>query len=164
MPASEPWLRLGETVFPKHIALRRLSRMHGALLKHWRRQLAEANRRRADLATELARRGGLDLPCGPGHPYLRMPVYATNPADRTRRLADAHDRGLGFSRAYPGPVSEIPEVESIIGPQQFPNALHAATHLMTVPTHQWVRPRDVDAIVSCLGQGIRSEVPSVSYG
>jgi hypothetical protein len=127
--------------------------MQAAFLRNWRAELERANRARAGMSNELARRGGLDLPCGPSHPYLRMPVFAANPADRHRRLAEARDRGLGFSLAYPGPVSEIPEVESVIGPRQFPNALRVATHLLTVPTHEWITPRDVNGIVTCLNSG-----------
>ena len=152
VPSAVPWLRLGETVFPKHISLRRLSRMQAALLRGWRPQIDRANRQRAGTAMDLARRGGFELPCGPSHPYLRMPVFAANPAERNRRLADAQARGLGFSRAYPGPVSEIPEVEAVIGPRQFANALLVATHLLTVPTHHWVSPKDADAILACLSQ------------
>jgi len=150
IPAAMPWLHLGETIFPKRIHLGRLSRMHATLLRHWRRRLAASNERRAQIASTLAGRLSLDLPCGPRHPYLRLPVLATTAMGRHRLLAASRAKGLGFGRGYPTSVAEIPEVAAAIGPRRFATATQIAARLLTLPTHHWVSARDAGAIVDCL--------------
>jgi dTDP-4-amino-4,6-dideoxygalactose transaminase len=150
IPAAMPWLRLGETIFPTHIDIGRLSRVHRALLEDWRQRLTESNGVRAELAAEFAERLSLDLPCGAAHPYLRLPVLAPSAAERARWLATSRGRGLGLAAAYPSPVADIPQLAALVGRRPFVHAAHVAEHLVTVPTHPWVTTRDVDAIVDCL--------------
>jgi dTDP-4-amino-4,6-dideoxygalactose transaminase len=159
LPAGLPWLGLGETIFPTRIRLERLSRMHVRLLRHWRQTLVRSNRLRSDLAARLAFRFALSLPCGPSHPYIRMPVFARTPAERERTLIEGRARGLGFSRGYPSAVSEIPEVRAVIGARRFERACHVAAHLLTVPTHHWVSVRDERAIAACFES---KELPEVA--
>src|SRR6185436_10402528 len=83
IPASIPQLRLGETIFPPHIEVGTLSRVHRLLLRGWRRRLAQSNEARARVSGELAARLSLNLPCGAAHPYLRLPVLAASPDERT---------------------------------------------------------------------------------
>jgi hypothetical protein len=99
IPASMPSLRLGETIFPAHIEMGTLSRVHRMLLQGWRRRLAQSNEARARVSGELAARLSLNLPCGAAHPYLRLPVLATSSDERTRWLRTSRARGLGLARA-----------------------------------------------------------------
>jgi perosamine synthetase len=120
IPAALPFLRLGQTVFPKRIPLRRLSGMKAGFLRNWRSHLARANRLRSNIAADFRRRLPLRLADVPPRPYLRLPLLATSPAERERIYARSQAQGLGLSVAYPTPVSEIPEMRTAVNGHRFP--------------------------------------------
>ena len=47
IPNAMPFLRLGQTIFPKSVAVKRLSGMQAGLLHDWRQQLSRSNQRRS---------------------------------------------------------------------------------------------------------------------
>jgi dTDP-4-amino-4,6-dideoxygalactose transaminase len=156
IPAALPFLRLGQTIFPKDVPLRRLSGMKAGLLHDWRSRLARSNRVRSETAGYFTRR----LALGPGqapaaHPYLRLPVFAANAEERTRILARSQARGLGLSVAYPTPIHEIPEISAAFDGASFPSARRVAERLLTLPTHEWLSEKDKSAIAECVGAAAR---------
>ena len=146
IPAALPFLKLGETIFPKTIEIRRLSAMKAGLLRNWRDRLAEANRVRAETATYYGRHLGLAFAAGASHPYLRLPIVAASPAVRERIRAAAERRGLGVSVGYPTPVDAIPEMRPLCGGARYPSARRVAETLVTLPTHHWLTDGDKRAI------------------
>src|ERR671922_234453 len=56
LPASLPFLRLGETIFPSEIPLRPLSATKAGLLAKWQRHLTRSNRARRKTAADFGRR------------------------------------------------------------------------------------------------------------
>ena len=159
LPAALPFLRLGQTVYPRHIRLRRLSGMQAGALRGWRQHLARSNRARSDTAAFFVRR--LALPPGyeGSHPYLRLPVYVASRRERDRIHALAQERGLGVGVAYPTAISEIPEIRPSVHGQQFPCAQSVAERLLTIPTHQWLSERDKIAIADCVAATLRAPAP-----
>jgi dTDP-4-amino-4,6-dideoxygalactose transaminase len=152
IPAALPWLGLGRTVFPKQISLQRLSGMQAGLLWNWRRRLAASNRARAATAAYFSRLLPLQCARDDGHPYLRLPIVASNAEEKDRLLALSQKRGLGLALAYPTPVNEIPEIRSAFDGQRFPTARTVSERLVTLPTHPWLSERDKRAIGElCLG-------------
>jgi dTDP-4-amino-4,6-dideoxygalactose transaminase len=151
IPAALPFLGLGQTVFPKHIALTRLPGMKAGLLREWRSRLMRSNRRRRDTAADFSRRLGLSLPQGP-QPYLRLPIRVATAADREQVYARSRQRGLGVSVAYPSPVNEIPEIRATFDGQRFPSARSVADSLLTIPTHHWLSEQDKRAIAELCGK------------
>lgn len=145
IPAQLPFLRIGETIFPARVPLRRLGVVKAALLAGWRRRLAESNATRATIAADFGRR--LPLHRNVRHACLRVPLLAPTPKARRRLQALARARGLGVSAAYPAPVSRIPQIRDAFSGQRFPAAEHVAARLVTFPTHRWVSERDRQAIV-----------------
>jgi len=151
IPAALPFLRLGETIFPKEIRLARLSGMKAGVLRNWHRRLTESNRIRSRNAGYFSRRLRLRPASGPSHPYLRLPIFVSN-ADAKRELySRSQVRGLGLSAAYPAPVNEIPEIREAFATEQFPVARRVADTLLTIPTHEWLSKKDRRAIVDCVG-------------
>lgn len=143
LPAAVPFLRLGDTIFPADVPVRRMAGTTAAVLRGWRERLARANRIRLE-ATSYFRRA-LALSAEP-RPLLRLPLLVST-ADEKRSLCSlSKSRGLGLSAGYPSPISDIPQVRSVMRPQQFPAARRVADHLVTIPTHQWVSERDRRAI------------------
>jgi len=146
LPTALPFLRLGQTVYPRDIAIRRLSGMQAGLLRGWRSRLAQSNHARSETAIDLSRRLRLPLPHGP-RPYLRLPLLAATAAERDRMVTRSHERGLGLSVAYPTPINEIPDLRAIFNGARFPSARRVADSLLTLPTHHWLSEADKRAIV-----------------
>ena len=110
IPAALPFLHLGETLFPKDVPIERLSGMKAGLLRGWKGRLAASNRQRSETARFFSHRLPLRLASGGAHPYLRLPFRVKNANEKQRLYSLSRARGLGLSRAYPAPVSEIPGV------------------------------------------------------
>jgi dTDP-4-amino-4,6-dideoxygalactose transaminase len=142
IPAALPFLRLGQTLFPTKVRLSRLSGLKAGVLHNWRRRLARSNGIRCETAAYFCRRLHLQLPPGPSHPYLRLPVLASTPQEKQRIHALSQARGLGLSGAYPAPVSEIPELRAVVNGHRFPHACQVADSLVTIPTHHWLSDND----------------------
>jgi perosamine synthetase len=151
IPAALPFLRLGQTLYPRRIRMRRLSGMQAGLLRHWRSNLLRSNRMRSENAAYFRRRLALPPAEAPAHAYLRLPVLLAGAGERDRIHALSQERGLGLAVAYPTAISEIPEVRPHTHGQRFPAAQRVAERLLTIPTHHWLREADKAAIVECVG-------------
>jgi dTDP-4-amino-4,6-dideoxygalactose transaminase len=146
LPAALPFLRLGETVFPIEIPVRRLSGFKAGLLRNWQDRLARANRSRSETADYYRQQLPLRVAHGESCPCLRVPILAENPREKQRLYSFSKARGLGLSLAYPTPVNEIPELRADVNGRQFPSARKVAANLLTLPTHQWLREKDKRAL------------------
>jgi len=151
LPAALPFLRLGQTIFPKDVALKGLSGMKAGILREWRTRLIESSRIRSEATAYFSQRLSIGLANGPSHPYLRLPILAATPIERDRIYSLSQRQGLGLSIAYPTPVNEIPEMGVAFNGHRFPSARRVAEHLLTIPTHHWLSENDKRAIAECVG-------------
>lgn len=151
IPAVLPFLRLGETIFPGDIPLKRLSAMKAGLLHDWQSRLTRSNQIRSETSTYFSQRLPLRLALGPSHPYLRLPILVATPTERERIRSLSQERGLGLSVAYPTPINEIPEIRMLFNGKRFPSARSVAERILTIPTHHWLSERDKSAIAECVG-------------
>lgn len=151
IPAALPFLRLGQTIFPRTIPLRRLSGMKAGLLHNWQSRLARSNRIRSETAAYFSRRLRLGPPCGASHPCVRLPILVETAKAKEQIQSAAQARGLGVGVAYPAPISEIPEVRAVVNGQRFPTARGVADRLLTLPTHHWLSEHDKRAITNLWG-------------
>jgi dTDP-4-amino-4,6-dideoxygalactose transaminase len=163
IPTALPFLRLGQTVYPTEIPLKRLSGMKAGLLRHWRGHLAESNRIRSETARYFSEMLPLPLSYRRSHPYLRLPVLAAGPIERDRIHSLSRDRGLGVSVAYPTPISEIPEIRDAFDGKRFPSAQTIAERLLTIPTHHWLSAEDKRAIAECVGGAANASRPASAW-
>jgi perosamine synthetase len=159
LPAALPFLRLGQTIFPKDVALKRLSGMKAGVLHNWQARLSASNRIRSSAAADFSRRLSITPANGPSHPYLRLPIFAATAAERQRIYVQAQRRGLGLSVAYPTPIDEIPEIRASFDGRRFPVARRVADLLFTIPTHGWLSEQDKQAIAGCVATGGRAAQP-----
>ena len=150
LPAAMPFLRLGQTIFPRAVDVKRLSGMQAGLLHDWQRRLQRSNQQRSAMADSVSKELSVPLPSGPSHPYLRLPILAATPQRRDRIHMLAQRRGLGLSLAYPSPVSEIPEISHMFSGKRFPSAQRVSERILTIPTHQWISNTDTRAIAECM--------------
>jgi len=150
LPAALPFLRLGQTIFPKDVSLKRLSGMKAGVLRDWQARLRKSNRIRSSAAAYFSQQLSIELANGPSHPYLRLPVFAATPAERDRIYSRSQRQGLGLSVAYPTPINEIPEISVAFNGKRFPSARRVADHLLTIPIHHWLSENDKRAIAGCV--------------
>jgi dTDP-4-amino-4,6-dideoxygalactose transaminase len=159
IPASLPFLHLGETIFPTHIVVRRLAGMHAGLMRRMQLRMQRARRVRANTASDFTRRLRLESRDGRDHPYLRLPVYAATPEQKERVSALGRQLGLGLGRGYPTAVNEIPQLRARFAGQAFPRARRVANQLLTVPTHHWLNDTDKQRIADHLMGIVRATCP-----
>lgn len=148
IPAALPFLRLGETVFPKEVPVRRLSGIKAGILRDWQKRLARSNQIRSETADYFRQRIRFRGSAGQSHPYLRLPLLAASPKEKARLCSLSKARGLGLSAAYPTAVNEIPEIQSAVNGHQFPSARKVAANLLTLPTHQLLVEKDKRALAT----------------
>jgi perosamine synthetase len=150
LPAALPFLRLGQTVYPRRVTVARLSGMKAGALRKWRQHLARSNRIRSATAAYFGER----VPVRPAqsalHPYLRLPVLALSQGQKNRLYSRSQALGLGLSVAYPAPVSDIPAVRPFVNGRRFPAAERVAERLITLPTHHLLSETDKRAIADLL--------------
>ena len=136
IPAALPFLRLGETIFPKRRAVERLSGLKAGLLRGWQTRLASPT------VSDRKRRGTSATPAAAAQPRRRASLpAAAAPRPRCARetaplyaLRSANGLGLSAAAIRP-PVNEIPGVPHRHRAEQFPVAQPVAASLLTIPTH-----------------------------
>jgi perosamine synthetase len=157
VPAALPFLRLGETIFPAEVALKRMSGLQAGVLRYWRKRVRESTRVRTRTAMAFSRRLGI---AWAPNPYLRLPIFAASPAEKRTLLARSQRLGLGLSAGYPSSIDAVPELRAWSSGVSCPTARRVADHLLTVPVHHWLRARDRRAICECLRSIARRTCPA----
>lgn len=143
LPASLPWLGLGETRYRSPRPPRDIARgPAAAVASNWRAAVAEADVRR-DRARQLGDLGLVDVAAAieDGACPLRLPVSSSGTGGEVR---PAPPEVEGVVRAYPEPLAELPPASGWDIPAGgIPGAEFLATHLLTAPTHSRTRPDQV---------------------
>ncbi len=151
IPASLPFLRLGETHFYNDFPMHRLSGARASVLLRWTKRLEKSNAARRTIARELVRR----LPPGnqvvryPGGAQavpLRFPLLMASKRAKDELCLRGRAAGLGTSSLYPTAISAIPDLRGRLARTDFPAAALVADRLVTLPVHPLVRDKDLDAL------------------
>jgi dTDP-4-amino-4,6-dideoxygalactose transaminase len=157
LPASLPWLHLGETRYQEPIPIRDMPRVAAGLLEgSLQLALDEAGVRRATAATYLralacvdrmkfARRVRFVRPARESVPgYLRLPVRLSHGIAGMPDVERAE--WLGVARGYPSTLGELRAVRrrlhTIRGADRWPGAEDLVRELVTLPTHSYVARND----------------------
>jgi perosamine synthetase len=159
IPASLPFLGLGETIYEEDFDMSKLSAVQtvaGAVIFE---SILYFHSMRAANAQELA---GAVLGLGkfevPGWdaahcpPYLRLPVLAPDRESRDRAIAELRTAGVVATKMYPSTLRQIPGIEPHLASQEteFPGAQQLVDRLFTLPTHPFLTDQDFDNIVASL--------------
>lgn len=159
IPASLPFLGIGETVYEADFRIARLSRVQATAAAVVLENVLFFNRMRAANAQELGRRVlELDRFAIPGWqeevcpPYLRLPVLAPNRETREWAIAELRRRGIVATRMYPSTLCDIPGIDEHLATAErnFPGAQTLVDRLFTLPTHPLVEDADIETIIRCL--------------
>jgi len=151
IPASLPFLGLGETVYRRPRETRGMSAFAlGVLRRTLPATDREAAARRAHAERLLQRLGvavknleAVRPPAGAVPGYLRLPVLAQ---DASRgRLGSGAARHLGIRPGYPATLSELPGFGIRVRNARagFPGARRLVASLFTLPTHGLLSDRDL---------------------
>jgi dTDP-4-amino-4,6-dideoxygalactose transaminase len=149
VPASLPFLGLGETVYRPPSLARRMDRVSAATLAAtWREAGVESEARRANASRLIAALRGvtgvaLSAPVPESEPgYLRLPALLAD----SRSARDV--RSLGIAPGYPTSLADLEgfgarraDAGSLVQ-----GARSLAGRLVTLPAHGWLRDEDVAAI------------------
>ena len=155
LPASLPFLRLGDTIFHAPRAPRGLSRASARmLLANWEDALAATTvrRRNAERLQVTAATAGwhtIRVPEGGEAGYLRMPILGAA-SNRHGRVADG--ARLGIMPAYPQTLPSLAAFRGccINASEAFPGAVELADRLVTLPTHALLTDTDLRRIEAWL--------------
>jgi dTDP-4-amino-4,6-dideoxygalactose transaminase len=170
IPNSIPQLGLGKTVYSTEFALARPSRALVALALVMVNRLNTFVDGRTANAAALA--AGLRAIRGvrtmaPSSDavssYLRFPILVSDSQTRNRLLDDLAAAGIGASCSYPESIADLPELRNLLAN---PDAVadggrHVARHILTLPTHTYVTPRDL-ACALAIVRGYAPGAPAVA--
>jgi perosamine synthetase len=155
MPNAMPFLKLGVTEFEPGFALGRLAPLPQALLPELLDRLEALNQVRLAnaqaLAAALRDHPGfalLRVPADCRPTYIRFPVIARTPELRDRAVERLQAAGLGASPFYPSAICDIPGIGRWLDSAgcHCPRAEAVSRKLLTLPTHPYVRDRDLRRI------------------
>lgn len=155
LPRAIPFLRLGETIFDPVFPLRRLSGLQAGLARYWKTKLEilQAVRRSAvqqwlgNLPAGFSPASAANSP-----PLLRFPILLASAEDSRQVLATGGRDGLGIAPSYPDAVHRLPELAAQFAGQNFLAAEDVARRLVTLPVHNYVKPKDRIKIFSLLSR------------
>ncbi len=159
LPNLLPFLGLGETIYDADFSASKLSRLQKTAGEFLLPRLAALNEaRRATgqtLAEAISAIEGLAVPgFSTDHCpiYLRLPVLAPDRNARDRLVKRVRQSGIMASTMYPSTIRDIPGIESRLASDDndFPGARQIVDRLFTLPTHPYVRERDINRIIACL--------------
>ena len=157
LPASIPWLRLGETVYRDPTPIVGMSDFAVGVLSHtWVLGAAEAERRRRNaeaFAVALGPKSRLLVATGATPGFLRFPILT---ASRASGLARAGER-LGVVRGYPTTLAQLPQlVQQADGSSEtYPGARELSRDLVLLPTHGLLTTDERSRIISL----VRASMP-----
>lgn len=159
LPDSLPWLDLGVSKFEPDFAVEPLTGFRIGLARGGFEQLDVLTAiRRANAERYLSRlsdTGRFDLVraiAGSEPAYLRLPILCEDPAVRDAVARMLRARGKGVSMAYPLCLADLPALQRhlVHGTHRFDGARRVAERILTLPTHPFVTPSDIEAICAAL--------------
>jgi dTDP-4-amino-4,6-dideoxygalactose transaminase len=167
LPASLPFLGLGETKFYTDFPIHRLDGTRAGLLANWKARLEQSNQARLKASGDFIDRlvpGSRVIRSSSGKEtvYLRLPVLVESRKAKEELCAVSREKGLGISPMYPTAIQEIRELQGRLESTDFPGAKSVAERLVTLPVHPWVRQKDRDAISKPI-EALRSSVSAGNF-
>jgi dTDP-4-amino-4,6-dideoxygalactose transaminase len=159
VPDKLPFLKLGQTFFDENFIIGELSDFQqcaGAVLFPKLGDINIIRSRNARIVCErILQDTGFSIPgySADKFPiYLRLPVLARNSGERDNVIAALNRAGVKSSAMYPSTIRRIKGIEKYLSnmDDDFEGAQAVVERLFTLPTHHFVKDRDVDKIMDCL--------------
>jgi perosamine synthetase len=167
IPNRVPQLGLGKTVFTTDFRLqqpvRALSGLALVMIQHLDEFTAARTRNASSLLERLRQIRGVQtiVPLPAAVPvYLRLPILVRDGDTRRGVIAALRAAGIGASGSYPSSLAEVPELRrgtASIGP--VPGGHSVADRIVTLPTHAFVSPADIERTIDVLNATLRHGLP-----
>lgn len=151
IPKSLPFLKLGETIFTLDITLERfnvqLDKMINAVVRRYPDIFENRLKHKKQYAKLLSKFSEYLLPIkiGDKNELIRFPVLFRKSEDRDIVLQKLNEIGIGATGLYPHPLNTQQGME-IYNFDQCRNATQIARQILTLPIHEYVKPRDYEMI------------------
>ena len=157
LPSGLPFLGLGETRYSTDFPIQRMAEARAATLTRWQQRLEIAIALRREQAQEFILEldeavQGVKVLAASESSYLRLPILVRDRDVKRAVCARGVEMGLGISGSYPTIIQLIPELMEQLPNRQYPGASEIVDRLVTLPTHQFVRPRDHKRIRKLVGE------------
>jgi perosamine synthetase len=159
IPNSLPYLKLGMTEFDPNFRAARASFLLDALLWQVFEGIGDVGQVRRENAAVLAEAFATDQNFSTPRPapnsrpsYIRFPLVARDESLRDRALARLREAGIGASAFYPSAICDIPAISKHMALNDFhrPKAEDLSRKILTLPTHHFVRPKDLKRMIEIL--------------
>ncbi len=158
LPASLPWLGLGETIYKEPAPVQEMAVASAALVvQSHGAATTEAAARRALAAEYLAKLPGrpgirtIDVQAGSKPGYLRLPLHLSRGMSGFDRRAAA--LRLGIAPSYPTTLAAVSAVRQQMAPgrrDQWPGGEELSRRLVTLPTHTRLTAADRAGVLRLL--------------
>jgi len=158
IPASLPWLGLGETRYRDPVTPQSLPRASAGLLVRGfaaaLREAGERRRRARRLLEALALCAGvhpIDPPAETTPGYLRLPLRV--PGGLNGLVDPKVAMRLGAARSYPSSLGDLAPIRArLVGQaRRWPGAQDLVRELITLPTHSLLSAQDLEALARAVG-------------
>ncbi len=161
LPASLPFLGIGETVFDPKFAPGKLSTLQLAaastLIERLATDRASRQRHASYLGEALLSTGRFVIAGWSSercHPYLRLPVLAPDRRVRDKAIICLRQAGIVATTMYPTSIDQIPGIDlQLVGHGRvYPGAQALVDRLFTLPTHAFLDQLDLDLIIKVVNK------------
>ena len=162
LPASLPFLGLGETEFEPEFEMTSLGKIQACAAAVIYERLADLrkirDRHAQKIASLLAGRGNhciSGLVLGELPDYLRLPVLMKNRSERDQAILKLRKNNIVASSMYPSTIAQIPGIDKYLAcdKEDYPGAQQVVDRLVALPIHPYMTDSDIKRIASCFGEG-----------
>ncbi|WDN87072.1 hypothetical protein BuS5_00040 [Desulfosarcina sp. BuS5] len=159
IPNSLPFLKLGANIYAPDFKSFSFSKLQAGIGKKNFIKLDSYNMQRMKnarlLSKSLINTNKVALPqiAKKTQPcFIRFPVICMDSKSRDRKFYELNKAGLGISKNFPFPLSKIKEFKKYIvnSNDGFPNSKKLCEILLTLPTHPFVKKKDLMNMVEII--------------
>lgn len=159
IPLSIPYYRIGETLYPESIPIKKITKFQQRLLAYEKGISLDNIRNKhakyynVNINSSCLQPGFSESNINNYKP-MRYPVYLNIDAD----MLSEHDlkkmRKYGIVTMYPKPLSELKEIKSfcVNCESLYPGGEYLAKRLLTLPTHTLLKKKDIVNIISIVNR------------
>ena len=167
IPNGIPQLGLGTTAYATDFRLDGMSRPLAALAATMAPKanafLVARAQRAAAIRARLEGRAGLTFTAPRSRTTsacLRLPVLADSKEMKVQLIDALNRAGIGATGSYPTSIADIPALAGMLrGAEACAGGRAVAARIITLPTHPFVQPRDVERMVSAADRVLDSLHP-----
>ncbi len=156
LPGSLPFLKIGETIYDPDFKIEKISVCQIAFAFNWDKKVKILRRIRIllskiwfsffkdkkEFSCLISKNGPFEL--------IRFPLIVKDKRIRENILKKSKAKGLGIEKSYPDSIDNIGEISHMFKERNFPSAKYVATHIITLPTHNFVSINDIKLITDLM--------------